>query len=217
MLPGFLPSGQSLFVPFLSFHPSFTYVLLFSLLNLKPTGIGFRFDVACYLTLIYRALTSDQDSGGEISITFIAFIELDADQGHTHNAPPSPSLKALSLCQKHSRWQLTRSVSPRPTFQFLSPHNYVWRWGARSRLQHIVSYPSNMPQVVEVVMSRIPYREWSSESVDPESEWIEETELLVYSYFISAGAIHCYLRLLVADMGNAGLRNVLKTRGGEMD
>jgi hypothetical protein len=84
------PSGQSLLVPFLLFHPSFIYVLLFSLLNPKPTGIGFRFGVARYRTSAYRALNSDQDSGEEISITFIAFIELDADQGHTHNAPPLP-------------------------------------------------------------------------------------------------------------------------------
>ena len=38
--------------------------------------------------LFFELSTTDPESGEEISITFIAFIELDADQGHTHNPPP---------------------------------------------------------------------------------------------------------------------------------
>lgn len=46
MLPRSLPSGQSLLVPFLYFHPSFIYVLLFSLLN---QVYRYRFPFRCSL------------------------------------------------------------------------------------------------------------------------------------------------------------------------
>ena len=66
------------------------------------------------------------ESGEDINITCIAFIELDTDQGHNHNATPLPlNQRAPVKFTLGGSLGAARSVSLDPPKMFSSPYNYA--------------------------------------------------------------------------------------------
>lgn len=91
-LPGSLPSEPSLLVSFLSFHHRCVAILIS--LKSPQLSVSILVNVLLVIERLFLERFSPRpqalrpESCEEIHVT--AFVELDADQGHTHNAPPFP-------------------------------------------------------------------------------------------------------------------------------